>query len=244
MASLSRSVMVFLGFAISLVGCATVSPTYQLAPSSGDVVWAAGRPVMQQQIDGVEVAVSSTGQAGGSLGLHVQIANAGAERLDVSPADVTFTACSGTTNASCAPTKWVLDPEQELAKVDRRARDEQASATAAEGFLAVLLVLNVVADVGSVASGHPHAIGVGAAATADLMGANEASSEHTMGKLEAERDFWANAALRRSTVYPGQAAAGVVMVPIHPRARYLWLHVRVGQRRFSFRFDQTEVAPG
>src|SRR3569833_1519960 len=183
MASLSRSVMVFLGFAISLVGCATVSPTYQLAPSSGDVVWAAGRPVMQQQIDG-------------------------AERLDASPADVTVTACSGTTNASCAPTKWVLDPEQELAKVDRRARDEQASATAAEGFLAILLVLNVVADGGSVASAHPRASGVGAAATADLMGANEASSEHAMGKLEAERDFWANAALRRSTVYPGQAAAG------------------------------------
>src|SRR3569833_620274 len=218
MAALSRSVMVFLGFAISLVGCATVSPPYQLAPSSGDVVWAAGRPVMRQQIDGVE-------------------------RLDGPPADVTFTACSGTTNASCAPTKWVLDPEQELAKVDRRARDEQASATAAEGFLAILLVLNVVADVGSVASGHPRAIGVGAAATADLMGANEASSEHAMGKLEAERDFWANAALRRSTVYPGQAAAGVVMVPIHPRARYLWLHVRVGPRRFSVRFDQTEVAP-
>lgn len=106
------------------------------------------------------------------------------------------------------------------------------------------MILNVAADVASVASGDAHRdTGVGTASTAALMEGHAAHAEHAMGRLESERDFWTNAALRRSTVDPGQAAAGEVMVPLYPRARYLWLHVRVGQRRFSFRFDQTAVAP-
>jgi len=243
MSSLSRSALVFVGFASALLGCATVAPpTYRLAPSGADVVWAAGRPTLQQQVDGIQVAVGPTGQSGGALGLSVQISNVGAERFEISANDVTFTACTGTVNASCAPTTWVMDPEQELAKLDQRARDERASANVSQGLLAFLLVLNVAADIGSLGR-HHHGSVAGTVATAELMDSNAAHHDRAMSNLEIEREFWANTALRRNTVDPGQTAAGIVLMPIYPTARYVWLHLRIGARRFSFRFDQTAVAP-
>jgi len=235
-------VLVLVGTVVSLGGCATLPPVYQLSPSGGEVIWSAGRPVVQQERDGVQVAVAFAESAGDKLGLRVQIANVGAERFEVSARNVTFTACSSTMNASCAPTAWAIDPEAELARVDRQAHDEQASANATQGALAVLLVLNAVADVGAIASGHAdRSTGSGTAATANLMDSSAASHEHTMGKLQIERDFWANAALRRSTIDPAQAVSGIVMVPLYPKARYVWLHVRVGPRQFSFRFEQALV---
>jgi len=239
----SRSgVLVFIGVAGALAGCATLPPVYQLSPSVSDVTWSAGRPVVQRELDGVQVAVAFTQPAPDKLGLRVQISNVAAEGFEVSPKNVTFTACSGTVNASCAPTAWVMDPETELARLDRGARDETASAAAAQGALTFLLVLNAVADVGAIASGHAdRSTGSGTAATADLMDSTAANHQHALGQLQTEWDFWANAALRRSTVAPGQSVAGVVMVPVYPKARYLWLHVKIGPRQFSFRFDQAAV---
>jgi len=242
MASPRSLVWVLLGIGSSLAGCATLPPAYQLSPSSGEVTWSAGRPVAQRELDGVQVAVAFTEPTPDKLGLRVQIAIVAAERFEVSARNVTFTACSGTENASCAPTAWVIDPEAELARLDRRGRDEQASASATQGVLAFLLVLNAVADVGAVASGHADSsTGSGTAATAGLMDGAAANHEHTMGQLQSERDFWANAALRRTTVDPGQSAVGVVMVPLYPKAKYVWLHLRIGQRQFSFRFDQAAI---
>jgi len=233
---------IVVSIAFSLGGCATLPPVYQLSPSGGEVTWSAGRPVVQQELDGVQVAVAFAESAGDKLGLRVQIANVGTDRFEVSAKNVTFTACSSTMNASCAPTAWAIDPETELAKVDRQAHDEQASANATQGVLTFLLVLNAVADVGAIASGHAdRSTGSGTAATADLMDSSAATHEHTMGRLQLERDFWANAALRRSTIDPAQAVSGVVMVPLYPKARYVWLHVRIGQRQFSFRFAQALV---
>jgi hypothetical protein len=234
--------LVFVGVATAVAGCATLPPVYQLSPSAGEVTWSAGRPVVRRELDGVQVAVAFTEASAEKFGLHVQISNVGAERLEVSPKDVTFTACSGTVNASCAPDGSVIDPEAELARLDQHARDEKASAAATQGALTFLLVLNAVVDVGTIATGHAdRSTGSGTAATADLMDSNAASHDHALGQMQTERDFWANTALRRSTVDPGQAVAGVVMVPIYPKARYLWLHVRVGPRQFSFRFEQAAV---
>lgn len=245
MLSLCLGRLVFVGFASSLVACATAPPTYELTPSLGDVTWSAGRPVLQQVIDGVQVAVAPAEPASDNLGVHVQISNVGAARFDVSAKDVTFTACSGTVNASCAPTAVVVDPEVELARLDQRAHDERASANAKQGALAFLLVLNAVADVGAVASGHANrSTGSGTAATIDLMGGTAASADRTLDALQAEREFWANRALRRNTVDPGQTAEGTVFMSIYSQARFLWLHVRIGARQFSFRFAQTASAPG
>ena len=234
--------LVLMGIGVLLGGCATLPPVYQLSPSSGDVTWSAGRPVVQQELDGVQVAAAFAESDGDKLGLRVQISNVGADRFEVSAQNVTFTACSGTMNASCAPTVRAIDPEGELATLDQRARNEQASANATQGALGVLLVLNAVADIGAVASGHADgSTGSGTAAAAGLMESSAASHDHAMGQLANDRDFWANAALRRNTIDPGQTVAGVVLAPLYPKARYLWLHVRIGQRQFSFRFDQAAV---
>lgn len=204
------------------------TPVVRLQPTTTNLVWIAGRPVVWQDLDGVRVATRFEEQDSSSLALRVEVQNDSPARVEIDPHEMTFNDCFGEKVESCTQAQRVVDPEQALANVDRQhlkeGRAETEQAIAAGAFL-ILLTGIAVAD----ASRRP----------VERTGEDRVFVQGN-GPVERPdlKDKWANVALRRNTIEPGEAVGGNVYVPVDRRSHYVWLHVPAGKRLFSFCFRQ------
>jgi hypothetical protein len=227
-------------FGVSLAACATPKPIIRLVPAGGGVTWIAGRAVLSKQQSDVRVAVAFEHQHGDRLAVRVEVANEGDTELEVGPPDVSFVGCKGTTVESCGLAQRVVDPETELTAIDESSRRQVASAANQAALFMPLLILSMVGDVASLATGAASSTaGLQTAALANRMEHKAARHDMAMRMYESRREMWSNAALRRNTVQPGRAHGGLVFMPIDIDARWVWIHLRVGSLVFPFRFEQT-----
>jgi hypothetical protein len=188
-----------------------------------------------QEREGVRVAAAFDRQDERLLALRVEVENRSNHAVEVDPGNMTYTTCAGSTRASCRPGDTVVDPEGMLVRLDERRARERAAATDDRNTMAPLLFLGAVADVASLGSRSPTG---NARATSAEMDYDEARHADAISRAEAEKEMWANFALRRTTLFPGQVAAGTVYLPIDEQARLVWLQVEIGPRRFPFCFEQ------
>jgi len=244
------AVAVPVAVAVSLLGagCATPQPIIRLDPRSTDIFWVAGRPSIQREATGVRAAVAFERQNGQTLGVRVEVENLTAAPLDVKPQDFSFVACSAETAASCGPAQRVIDPEHVLADLDTRASRESAAAINDSQAWSALVLLSAVGEVGAAARGR-------ATSTTGLQTAEAANQMQNVGfhhdriaaQIADQRQQWADVALRRNTLFPGQGVAGLIYIPteINTHARFIWLTVRAGASVIPFCFEQvvTPVAP-
>jgi hypothetical protein len=227
-------------FGVSLAGCATPGPIVRLAPAGGNVTWVAGRAVLAQQQPGVRVAAAFEHQDGDNLAVRVEVANEGETALDVGPRGISFVMCKQEALSSCDAAHAVVDPEVALMALDVSASREAAAASNDAALYTPLLILSAVSDVASVAARKSDSTtGLRTAALANQADNDAARHDSALASYASQREMWSNAALRRNTLQPGRAAGGMVFIPIDLTARYVWLQVRAGAQRFSFRFEQT-----
>jgi len=221
-------------------GCATPAPLVSLVPRSPNgIAWAAGRAVLSQETTGVRVAVAFEQQDGRDLNLRVEIANDTEAAFDVGPDDVTYSICPTDDDETCVGFYTVTDPEAVLGALDAQQSRARADATNSANLNTSLVLLSAVTDVASIGSGHARrTTGVRTVALAEEGHAEAAQAGATLSTLAEQREQWSNLALRRSTLQPGRGAAGIVVIPIDLKARYLWLHVRAGGQVFPFGFRQ------
>lgn len=230
------------------VGCATPGPVVRLhPPSTSDVTWVSGRAVQIDEEPGLRVAAAFDHQDGARLAVRLEIRNDTDDPVVVGPGDVTFMPCNAGRTVACPFSYPVIDPERMLLALDHEGEQQRASAANDEAVYVPLLLLSVVADVGSIASGQGHRRNAGRS-TASLsaqMDASAARHESASLSIDAQRNLWSNAAFRQNTVLPGAAAGGLVYLPIHRDAHHLWVHVRAGGHLFAFRFEQKLISrPG
>jgi hypothetical protein len=214
-------------------------PVYRLKPRGEDVAWVNGRPSLQREIGGVRVAATFDQQDGDRLGVRVEVLNGSDESIEIGPREIWWSACRSTAVESCTASQRVIDPEVVIAALEARQARETASAQNSQAALGVLVLLSAVADVATIATGHADRhTGSLTASSAHLAAADAAESNAELSNLAAQREMWANQALRRNTLGPGQATGGQVFIPIYPEANYVWVQLRVGDKRFSFHFEQ------
>lgn len=228
----------------AVLGCATPAPLVSLRPHSADVVWVAGRASLQQEQDGMRVAAAFEHQDGRKLAVRIEVENGTDQRLDISPHDVLFTNCATTGKDSCAPWRFVIDPEQVLAGLDRRQSIEAAAATNSAIMGEALLLLSVVGDTAAIAKGRR--VGPSGLLTTQIaagVASDAARHDSNTFSIAAQRREWADTALRRQTLFPGQGVSGLVYLPIDMSSRYVWVYVNLPQARtVVFCFDQTVSA--
>jgi hypothetical protein len=111
----SLQALVFSTGGLVAVGCVMPLPFVRLNPDAADVVWVGGRASVQKEVTGVRAVAAFDHQDGSNLALQVEIENHTTDRLEVSPHEMTFSACSGLAVATCTPSQRVIDPEQILA---------------------------------------------------------------------------------------------------------------------------------
>ena len=223
-------------------GCYAPQSIVRLSPRAPNVLWVAGRASVQKEDTGVRSAVAFEHQNGALLGVRVEVQNLTATAIDVKPQDFSYVTCGGDAAGTCGPAKPLIDPEGVLASLDMNESREAAGAANDAAFMGPLLLLSVVADVGTIAGGHAnHTTGLQTAAISAQMDSSSVRHELASASIGSQRELWSNAALRRNTVPPGGGVSGFVYIPIEPNVGTLWLTVRAGGRVFPFCFRQDVI---
>jgi len=222
-------------------GCVTATPVARLQPrDAGHVTWVSGRAVTTQEEDDVHVAVAFETQNGRLLAVRVEIVNGSDDKLDIDPRDMAYRTCSAGLEQGCGEYVQVINPERMLAKLDARRARAEADDINNRAFLAPLLFVSAMGDVAGVATGQGGSTtGLQTNAIASRMDASVAERHRIGSGAMADKQEWANIALRRTTLRPGGAVAGQLYFPLHKDARFVWLEVRAGDRVFPFCFRQT-----
>src|SRR5262245_38873111 len=243
-AALAFSIPALVFMAALLFGCATPAPLYRLDPRTADVVWVGGRASLQQERDGVRVAVAFEHQQGDHLVLRVEVQNQTEQRLEVGPQKIWYSACSSIGTGSCQTAERVVNPEAMIAAIDEKQSADRAAAANSQAAHGALVMLSVVGDAASMASGQGDASQTLSAANSMELDASRRS--HKAASLHEQRVVWSNEALRRNSLFPGQGTSGLVFVPIYPDAQFVWVQLRVGTQKFAFHFQQSvrEVQAG
>jgi hypothetical protein len=211
------------------------------------VVWNAGRAIVRRDLPDYRLAVAFDHQADNKLALRLEVQNTGTAPLDVDPARLAFRVCRAPT--SCSPTYGILDPEKAILALDQARASERASAANAAAFGTVLLLLDTTAAVAATASGKPHegaALANDGAGVAANTEAHVQHHENNVALIEAEKANWSAVALRHTTVFPGQALAGLIYLPIETTSSRVWLRVNVGAAQGGevwFPFRQEVIGP-
>ena len=221
-------------------GCATPQSLVHLRPDAPDVIWVGGRASVRLAADGIVVASAFERQDDDKLAVRLEVQNGTANRFEIQPSRVTYSTCRSFDVVSCRGSRRVIDPEQALVAIDTQVSREKASATNEQIFLGTVVLLSAVGDVATIASGHAdRTTGLQTAATGNMMSNSEAAADRVQTNLAKRREVWSDQALRRNTLFPGQAAGGLVYIPIDETAQYVWVQTVVAGHTFSFHYVQT-----
>lgn len=232
--------------ALTVVGCATPAPLVSLRPVDSEVIWVAGRASVQKEAEDVRVATAFENQDGEMLAIRVEIDNQRDAKMDIDPARVVYITCTDRAASSCAKPRKVIDPERALRALDEQDSVNDAQAANNMAFHTPFLLLSVVGDVASVASGKGSSTtGLQSASIANRMEHDAAAHDRSRTAIASRRKMWANVALRRTTLLPGGGTSGLVYLPIDLQARFVWLYVRPPDGSYvSFGFEQTVTYVG
>jgi hypothetical protein len=228
-----------------LGGCVSAQPVLRLRPRGDDSVWVGGTAVVSKMGVNVRVATAFARDYDGRVGFRVEVENRSAQPLVIDSNVFSFATCTRPDRRqpeTCCPARLAINPEKVLLDMDIARSREQANNANEATFHGVMFLLDATASIASVAAGK----GRNAAETADMAShdgqmieAVQARESRQVSAHELERANWTTAAFRKTTIFPGKAAAGLVFTERDVDAQAVWLLVHIGRETFSFPFDQT-----
>jgi hypothetical protein len=232
-----------------LGGCVSAQPVLRLSPRGDDAVWVGGTAVVSKTGVKLRVATAFARDYDGRVGFRVEVENRSAQPLVVDSNVFSFATCTRPERRQpevCTPARLAINPEKVLLDMDIARSREQALNANEATFHAVMFLLDATASIASATSGKGH----NAVAAADLanhegrmLDQTQARESRQVSAYELERANWTTAAFRKTTIFPGKAAAGLVFTERDVNAQAVWLLVRIGGETFSFPFDQTVYIP-
>jgi hypothetical protein len=240
-----QNVVVPLCGLVLAVGCVPPAPVLRLSPQSNNVVWVGGTPVASRRGQHIRAAVAFAREQGDQLAFRVEIENLADEPILVDPAGFYYTTCAhrgGPSGPGCAASRYATDPERALLELDMSHARQVASAANGEALLGAVLLLDLTAGVVGATAGHGRGTATALIAADSAAGAIQSAEQDKLNQVSAyelERSNWSIAALRKTTLFPRNKAAGLVFIGKVPKAREVSLHIRAGDDVLPFVFDQT-----
>ncbi len=245
-----RSPLLLLLALLVLPAC-TPNPVYRLSASDTDVsYWDAGRAYLFAESDSVAVEVSYEMTTREGHVFDVGFSNRGDGSIVIDPAQIAAQMLNQAA-ASMGGEVAAFDPETVMLNLDLESSRRDASnrtSRLVEGIsagisLAAATVEVTTADEPGEASGAVARYAIDETARVGRVILEERDHELDQEAIAHDRNWWADAALRRSTLQPGQAVRGWILVPVDVRAGWLELLVPIGDETARFRFEQTQHKP-
>ena len=228
-----------------LSGCFAPEPVIRMTPLSGNSFWVKGTQVSAVQGKSARAAVAFLRDYDSQVSFRVEVENDSPEPVVVDPANFYYTRCvspEAPNPSNCGTSHWVVNPEQVLLDLDAKRSRESANNNNETLFFMPFVLLDTVAAVGGAATGNhrlaSHAL-ADAGNTAAIMDGIDAKDRNQADTYESKRSMWETGAFRKTTIFPGQRAAGMVFIPHDLSSNSVKLQVRVGKEVLAFSFRQT-----
>ncbi|MFC2119794.1 hypothetical protein ACFLQ4_01850 [Bacteroidota bacterium] len=136
---------------------------------------------------------------------------------------------------------FAVDPEMEIAAVNRMMREEDSRHGAATVENVIIGVLNVFADLSSEREDKGVAVLTDVFGTGINQGNEEIYHSNTKDDLEASKEFWENEVLNESVLNPGDTIGGLVYLPFSKTAVLFEVIIPVCELPESHLFRQVQV---
>lgn len=252
--------------AIAVGGCVEPELLFQATPVSNKTVWYNGSQYVSQTQDSITVSVAFLNQLESAMTFYVVVGNEGSKSVIVDPGKVFYEGewvqLKDVTNysdvselgavtakfdtLSGSDTVFAYDPETELQGIDKQvvqANATYANETSMNVAAGLLQVVGDLATVGKQKSAEElHREKEQTRSLAETQANNNLTYSLQSATLAQQRAYWENAALRKTTLFQGNAIGGRVRVRVDDRARTLKLFVPVGEHNFMFEFTQMPLA--
>ena len=215
-------------------GCMTPEPVLRLTPLSERVLWIGGTAAIVKEGRAARVAVAFARQQGNLVSFRVEVENTASIPIIIGPSNFYYATCTRSadrSNRQCLPARWAVNPEKVLLDLDI-ARSRQIADGMNKGAVAApLLFLDMAAAMtGSASRDHR--------TTSLALESIPADDARQASAYELERANWETAALRKTTLLPGNRVAGLVYVARDVAANEVSLQSQIGDEVLDFPFKQ------
>ncbi len=241
------------GFCIYLSGCMVAQETlYRADPVSKETIWYSGEEYQTQTKDSLTVSVAFEYELGGSMTFYMVVGNQGSGTVLVAPekiyyygTDVLIDHFTKDTTIK-VDTAYAINPESQLTGINRQMAQANAAYSTNNNINAASALLQLVGDVATIGKNktgeeqkeeeqNRH----------DLKKSerdNQATYSSTIDQLSQEKDYWLNATLRKTTLFPNTAVAGKVCFTVDSNLQTFKLIVPIDSAVIEFDFKQMPVA--
>jgi hypothetical protein len=230
-----------------LSGCATAQPVLRLSPLSENMLWIGGTAAIVKEASVARVAVAFARQQEELVSFRVEIENTANVPMIVSPTNFYYATCTRLADGKsrqCSPARWAVNPEKVLLDLDIARSRQKAGSMNDEALVAPLLFLDMATAMMGLASGDhrttSRALG-NAALASGALASIQSDNQQQASAYELERANWETAALRKTTLLPGNRVAGLVFVARDMAANEVSLQIRLGDEILDFPFKQVFI---
>jgi hypothetical protein len=211
------------------------------------VLWIGGTAAVIQEGKSARVAAAFVREQEELVSFRMEVENTASTPILVDPANVYYATCTRSADnrsRQCGPARWAVNPEKVLLDLDMARSRQKAGRMNEEAMAAPVLFLSLAAAMAGAASHDRHArspaLGSAALASSALK-ASQLEDQQQASTYEMERANWETAALRKTTLLPGNRVAGLVYVARDVAANEVSLQMQMGAEVLTFRFSQIAI---
>ncbi len=245
---------------IYLTGC-MVSPEmlYRADPVSNNTIWYSGEEFQTKTKDSLSVSVAFENEISGAMTFYMVVGNLGSDTVLVAPEKFYFygpyqkvittqdlrLGYTTRDTTSGIDTTLAIDPESQLAGINQQVAQANATYSTNNNLNAAAALLNLVGDVVTIGKDktpeqhkdekhQQHSLEKSEAE-------NQADYESSMNQLSSQRDYWQNATLRKTTLFPNTAIGGKVCFRVNPYVQTFKMIIPIDTTTIEFDFKQKPV---
>ncbi len=220
------------------------APVFRLVPVEADFKWVYGEPMVSRADNGIEMSLRFVEQAGGNFVFDIEVWNFSADTILVAPDSFYYSYAipQSSKNGKKSDGVRAHDPEQQMIGIEKAISTEHSRYAGAQMMNATISFIGLILDIATI--GQPTSreeqqereIRRYESRLSQLE--EEARHRNTIADLERTRSMWQSVTLRKTTLYPDESVGGRVMFPVSDKARFLRLHLRVGNSAHTIEYEQ------
>jgi len=229
---------------------------YTTTPVSDNTVWYSGKEFQTQTTDSLTVSIAFENEIGGTSTFYMVVGYSGAGTVLVAPErfycygvdTISGSVYSSSQNRTIkfwnvrTDTVLAIDPERQLNGINAQIAQANATYSTKGGINAATALLQLVGDLATIGQNKTDEQLDREEKQRRSLNASEARDQidysTQMESLASQREYWENATLRKTTLFPNTAIVGKVLFPVNTGLTSFKMVIPIDTTSIEFDFKQ------